>query len=138
MITGFTISRVEGSIQSFEALQRQRYPKINYNMKDMEGSGEKLKATYEFEATYSDGEGKDAKTIGGLKIQGTVEMKDTKENVASIVKAWKETGVPPKRISEELVESLNFRCGATGTLVAYALGLIPPLVVPKINIEEKK
>ncbi len=138
MITGFTISKVEGNIESFEALQRQRYPRINYNMKDMEGSGEKLKAVYEFEAVYYDGDAKDAKTIGGLKIHGTVEIKDTKESVASIIKTWKDTGVPPKKVSEEIVESLNFRCGATGTLVAYALGLIPPLVVPKINIEEKK
>ena len=41
-------------------------------------------------------------------------------------------------LAEEIINGLNFRCSATGTLVAYSLGLIPPLVISTTKIQEQK
>lgn len=138
MITGFTVSKVEGHIESADALTKQRFPKLNYNIDSVSGSAEKLKINYEFSATYFDSDAKDAKSIGELKLGGAVEVKDTKENVSSILKKWNDSHMLPPQLAEEILNSLNFRCGATGTLIAYSLGLIPPLVLAATKIEEKK
>ena len=138
MITGFTVSKVEGRIDSAEALARQRFPKLNYNIDSVSGNSDKLKVNYEFSATYYDSDAKDAKSIGELKLGGVVELKDTKDNVTSILKKWNDSHMLPPQLAEEILNSLNFRCGATGTLVAYSLGLIPPLVISTTKIEDKK
>jgi hypothetical protein len=138
MITGFTISKVEGRVDSIDALAKQRFPKLNYNIDSLSGAAEKIKINYEFSATYFDSDAKEAKSIGELKLSGAVEIKETKENVSSIVKKWNESHLLPPQLAEEILNSLNFRCGATGTLVAYSLGLIPPLVISTTKIEEKK
>ena len=45
----------------------------------------------------------------------------------------------PTQMAEELINSLNFRVhSATGTLVAYSIGLIPPMVVSTTKIQEPK
>ena len=46
--------------------------------------------------------------------------------------------VLPVQLAEEIINGLNFRCSATGTLVAYSLGLIPPLVISTTKIQEHR
>jgi hypothetical protein len=85
-----------------------------------------------------DGDARDAKSVGSIKLKGTVEASDSKEAVTSIVENWTKTKRLPAQMEEEILNGLNFRCGATGTLVAYSLGLIPPIVVSSIKIQEQK
>ncbi len=44
----------------------------------------------------------------------------------------------PTKIAEEIINGLNFRCSASGTLVAYSLGLIPPLVISATRVQEQE
>ena len=53
------------------------------------------------------------------------------------MKKWNEEKKLPVELAEEVINGLNFRCSATGTLVAYSLGLIPPLVISMTKIQEK-
>ena len=138
MITGFNILGVEGSIDSSNALLKQRFPRLNVNLEKVETSGDKLNVGYSFDADYLDGEGKDAKKVGHIKLSGTVEVTESKDTIAGIMKKWNETHMLPVQMAEEIVNGLNFRCGATGTLVAYSLGLIPPLVISTTKIQEQK
>ncbi len=140
MITGFIISKVEGRVDSVEGLGRQRFPRLNYNFDKLTAEADILKLDYEFTASYFDGDAnsKTAKSIGELKLSGVIEIKDTKEAVASITKKWNESHTLPSELAEEVLNSLNFRCGATGTLVAYSLGLIPPIVISQTKIQDKK
>jgi hypothetical protein len=137
-ITGFTISSVEGKIVSGEALQKQRFPKLNINLDSVTSDGGKVKVNYTFVADYFDAEGKEAKSVGQLKLGGVVELTETKDASAVIIKRWGEKKTLPTDVAEEIINGLNFRCSATGTLVAYALGLIPPLVISTTRIEESK
>ena len=65
-------------------------------------------------------------------------MSDTKDAITGIVENWNKTKRLPTQMEEEIINGLNFRCGATGTLVAYSLGLIPPIVVSSIKIQEQQ
>jgi len=138
MITGFTILNVEGKIDSTDALARQRFPRLNISLDKVSADGEKIKIDYSFIADYMDGEGKEAKNLGQLKLSGIVEVKDTKESVTSVMKKWNDSKMLPVQLAEEVINGLNFRCSATGTLIAYSLGLIPPLVISQTRIQEEK
>ncbi len=138
MITGFTISRVEGKIDSAESLTKQRFPKLNISLDAVNADGTKIKIDYTFIADYFDSDAKEAKNIGQLKLGGVVELTETKENAAALMKRWSDKKTLPVETAEEIINGLNFRCSATGTLVAYALGLIPPLVISTTKIQEGK
>ncbi len=138
MITGFTISHVEGRIDSADSLAKQRFPRLNINLDSVNADGTKVKVNYTFVADYYDSDQKDAKNIGQLKLGGVVEITETKDNVVNITKRWSEKKTLPVEVAEEIINGLNFRCSATGTLVAYALGLIPPLVISTTKIQEAK
>lgn len=138
MITGFTILGVEGKINSQDVLAKQRFPKLNINLDNVEANGDKLKINYSFVADYFDNDAKDAKSVGNLKLSGTVEVQESKEQVNSILKKWNDTRMLPVPLAEEIINGLNFRCSATGTLVAYSLGLIPPLVISTTKLQEPK
>jgi hypothetical protein len=53
------------------------------------------------------------------------------------MKKWGEQHILPTELAEEVMNGINFRCSATGTLVAYSLGLIPPLGISQIKIQEQ-
>jgi hypothetical protein len=136
MITGFSILNVEGKIESTQSLAKQRFPKLNINIEKVETAGDKVNISYSFIADYMDGEAKAEKKLGHIKLEGVVEMTEGKESAASVLKKWNAEHMLPTEMAEELINSLNFRCSATGTLVAYSIGLIPPMVVSTTKIQE--
>ncbi|MDE1870711.1 MAG: hypothetical protein KGI06_00540 [Candidatus Micrarchaeota archaeon] len=138
MITGFSILNVEGKINSSEVLSKQRFPRLNINIDKVSADGTKLNVDYSFQADYLDGDNKDSKNIGHIKLTGLVEVTESKDEVASVLKKWNQDHVLPVQLAEEIINGLNFRCSATGTLVAYSLGLIPPLVISTTKIQESK
>ncbi|MGD0510604.1 MAG: hypothetical protein ABSA33_02075, partial [Candidatus Micrarchaeaceae archaeon] len=110
MITGFSILNVEGKINSSEALSKQRFPKLNINIDKVSGEGTKLNVEYSFQADYHEGEGKDSKSVGHIKLVGVVEVTESKEESASILKKWNTDHVLPVTLAEEIINGLNFRC----------------------------
>jgi len=136
MISGFSILNVEGKIDSSDALTKQRFPRLNINIDKVTTAGSKLNVEYSFEAEYHDGEAKDSKRIGHIKLTGVVEVTESKEETTKVLDKWNKDHVLPIGLAEEIINGLNFRCSATGTLVAYSLGLIPPLVISTTKIQE--
>jgi len=138
MITGFVITKVEGAIDSQESLVKQMFPKLNINIERVSPNDDLLKVEYSFYADYLDNTSKDAKSVGHIKLSGEIDVKESKESISAILKKWTETNSLPVQLAEEIINGLNFRCSATGTLVAYSLGLIPPLVISTTKIQESK
>jgi hypothetical protein len=136
VITAFTILNVEGRIDSAQALAKQRFPKLNINIEKVENAGDKINISYSFLAEYMDGDHKDAKKVGHIKLDGVVEVTESKEMASTVIKKWTQDHMLPTNIAEELINGLNFRCSATGTLVAYSIGLIPPMVISSTKIQE--
>lgn len=137
MITGFTISTVEGKLDSPDALQKQRFPRLNINLDSLSVKEGKLNVAYTFVAEYFDGDAKDSKNLGHIKLGGNIEIEESKEVVGAVTKKWNESHRLPVQLAEEVINGLNFRCSATGTLVAYSLGLIPPLVISTTKIQDE-
>jgi len=139
MITGFSILNVEGKINSSDALTKQRFPRLNINIDKVAANGTKVNVDYTFQADYHDTDDVNSKTVVGLiKLTGTVEVSESKEEIANIIKKWEKDKMLPVQLAEEIINGLNFRCSATGTLVAYSLGLIPPMVISNTRIQEPK
>ena len=135
MITGLTVLNVSGKVDSAQALGRQRFPRLNINIDKVEGSGERINVGFSFVADYMDGDAKDAKKVAQIKLDGTVEVTDTKENAKAMLAKWEKEHMLPVEVAEELINGLNFRCSSAGTLVAYSLGLIPPMVISTTKIQ---
>ena len=138
MISGFVISNIEGKIESQESLANQRFPKLNINLDKVSSSNNKLKVDYTFAADYLDGDNKDAKSVGYLKLGGTIEIIESKEKISEIMKRWEEKHSLPVDLAEEIINGLNFRCSSAGTLLAYSIGLVPPLVISMTKVQEKE
>jgi hypothetical protein len=137
MITGFTISTVEGKLTEADSLQKQRFPRLNINLDSLSVKNDRLNVTYTFIAEYFDSDAKDAKNLGHIKLGGYIEIEESKEVVSAVTKKWNESHRLPVQLAEEVINGLNFRCSATGTLVAYSLGLIPPLVISTTKIQDE-
>ena len=136
MITNFTMDKIDAKIEDVNLLQTQRYPKLNISIDDVESKNDKVVISYTFHADYRDGDSEKAKSVGHIKLNGIVEVTEDKTKHSKIVEQWKEKGNLPIDVAEEVINGLNFRCSATGTLVAYSLGLIPPLVIGQTKISE--
>jgi hypothetical protein len=138
MISGFSILNVEGKIDSSDALGRQRFPRLNINIDKVTPDGSKINVAYTFEAEYHDSEAKESKKIGHIRLTGVVEVTESKDETTKILDKWTKDHTLPVNLAEEIINGLNFRCSATGTLVAYSLGLIPPLVISTTKIQEQQ
>ncbi len=138
MISNFAISRIEGKIESQDSLANQRFPKLNINLDKVSSNNNKLNVDYTFAADYLNGDSEDAKSIGYLKISGTIEITESKEKTVEILKRWDEKHSLPVDLAEEIINGLNFRCSSAGTLLAYSIGLIPPLVISMTKVQEKQ
>jgi hypothetical protein len=136
MITNFTMDKIDAKIEEVNLLPSQRYPKLNISIDGVEAKNDKVVVSYTFQAEYKDGDGEKSKDIGHIKLNGVVELTEEKTKQSKIVEQWKDKGNLPLDIAEEVINGLNFRCSATGTLVAYSLGLIPPLVIGQTKISE--
>ncbi len=135
MITAFAVNTVEGGIESVDSLNKQGFPKINVNLEEVKKESEEISVKFSFIAEYFDIESASSK-IGTIKITGNVMVKPDNDTVDNAIKNWEEKHMLPTAIAEEVINGLNFRCSATGTLVAYSLGLIPPLSISQVKIKE--
>ena len=88
MITGFAILNVEGKINSSDVLSKQRFPRLNINIDKVSAEGTTKLNVDSFQADYHDSDAKESKSIGSIKLSGMVEVTETKEEVASVVKKW--------------------------------------------------
>src|SRR5271157_2372833 len=108
MITGFSILGVEGRIESAEALAKQRFPRFNIDIDKVAAEGAKLRIGYSFTADYMDGDAKDAKNVGSIKLKGAVEVSDSKDAISSVLENWNKTHRLPAQMEEEILNGLNF------------------------------
>ncbi len=138
MITGLNMSKVEGNVSALDMLSKQLPPAININLEDATSEGNKLKVSYSFTAEYFNGTDSNKKSIGNIKLSGIVELQEEKKAVDEAIKRWNEKKSLPTDLTEEIINVLNFRCSATGTLVAYSIGFIPPIIMSAVKVQEQK
>ncbi len=129
MITGLEVTRVEADRKVSEAIGNMKF---NINFEDVKVEKDSVTVGFTFTAVY---EGAGAKEIGQLKITGNVLSKENKKDADEITSTWKEKKTLPLRYAEDVINLLNFECGARGTLVAYSIGFAAPLPLSRAKLE---
>lgn len=101
---------------------------INVTIDSVEAAKGMLEIKYTYVVSYE-------KDVATLKISGVIEAKE--DSPEKIVDEWKKRQKLPDGFAEELLNAINFTCGANGTLIVRALNLAPPMVLPKIQISKE-
>ncbi len=130
MITGLEVTKVEANRKVSEAISNMKF---NINFEDVKVDKENVTVGFTFTAVY---EGAASKEIGQLKIEGNVVSKENRKDADEIVSTWKEKKTLPLKYAEDVINLLNFECGARGTLVAYSIGFAAPLPLSRAKLEQ--
>ena len=130
MITGVDIQRVEAKRESNEFIGNMKF---NINFETVKVSQENVTVGFTFSAIY---EGNKAAKVGELTLEGNIVAKETKKDAEEIESTWKSKKTLPLQFAEDVINLLNFECGARGTLVAYSIGFAAPLPISKARLQE--
>ena len=99
---------------------------INVNVDDVKLEKGELNVKYTYLVNYDEG-------VATLKILGLLIAKEDKPE--KIVDEFKKTKKLPDEFAEEVLNAINFTCSTNGTLVVRALNLLPPMVLPRIQVQ---
>lgn len=134
MITGIGINDVEAHRPVNDPITNMKF---NINFENVKVSGESVEVVYTFTTSYEGGE-KGAKTVGDLKIKGSIFAKEDKDMVKQINETWSSKKTLPVKFAEDVINILNFECASRGTLLAWSIGMIAPLPLTRAKLEEGK
>lgn len=132
MITGIEISKVEAKRELSEAISNMKF---NINFDDVKVTQDSVKIAFTFSTIY-DGAGSKASKVGELTISGNVVAKENKKDTEEIESMWKNKKTLPLKMAEDVINLLNFECGARGTLLAYSIGFAAPLPISRAKLQE--
>src|SRR5438105_3224709 len=133
MITGIVITKVEAERYSQEMITNMKF---NINFDNVKIESDNVSVEYTFQADYEGAEAK-GKNVGKLKIIGTVSSKENKKDADEIANVWKNKKTLPLEYAENIINLLNFECGARGTLLASSIGLLAPLPLSRAKLQEQ-
>jgi len=124
-ITGMRMTRAEVT------RMKNEMPKgisINMTIENVKPVGNtSAEITFIYAATYAD-------DVGTVQINGVLFVEEEKKKRDQIVKEWKESKKLPDDFAEEILNNINFACGANGTLMARVVNLQPPMLPPRIKL----
>jgi hypothetical protein len=134
MITSIDVNKIEANRDTKESISNMKF---NINFDDVKVKEDNVNVAFTFVAVYEGVPMKgEAKEVGKLTIIGNVASKETKKEADEIEKAWKEKKTLPLQYAEDIINILNFECGARGTLVAYSIGFVAPLPLSRAKLSE--
>lgn len=131
MITGLEVNKIEANRAVKDPIANMKF---NINFDNVKVDKENVEVAFTFTAVY---EGTQAtKEIGQLKIIGMITSRETKKDADEISSTWKDKKTLPLRFAEDVINLLNFECGARGTLVAYSIGFVAPIPLSRARLQE--
>ncbi len=131
MITGVDMQKVEAKREPNGELIGNM--KFNINFENVKVSQENVTVGFTFVAVY---EGTKSAKVGELTLQGDILAKESKKDAEEIESVWKSKKTLPLKFAEDVINLLNFECGARGTLVAYSMGFPAPLPISRAKLQE--
>jgi hypothetical protein len=108
--------------------------KFNINFENVKVTGENVEVIYTFTTSYEGGD--KGKSVGDLKIKGSIFAKEDKDMVKQISDTWTAKKTLPVKFAEDVINILNFECASRGTLLAWSIGMIAPLPLTRAKLEE--
>jgi hypothetical protein len=135
MITDIKIEKVEASRQASDMITNMKF---NINFDDVKIKGENAEVNFTFSTSYENDSGSSPKTVGNLKITGSIVSKEDKKVIDDIQDVWKSKTTLPLGFGENVINLLNFECGSRGTLLAYSIGFVAPLPLSRAKLDDTK
>ena len=135
MITGIRISEVHAARPVDEAIANMKF-NINFDNVKVSENGD-VEVMYTFTTVYEGAE-KGSKSVGELKITGSVFAKEDKGMATQISGSWKDKKTLPIKFAEDVINILNFECASRGTLLAWSIGMIAPLPITRAKLQESE
>jgi len=135
MITGIDINKVEASRLSKDMITNMKF---NINFDDVKINNDNVEVAFTFVTSYEGGAESSPKNVGEIRIKGNVTSKEDKKSIEEIADAWKNKKTLPLSFAENIINLLNFECGARGTLLAYSIGFVAPLPLTRAKLQESK
>jgi len=133
MITGIDISKVEASRLAKDMITNMKF---NINFDNVTVNQDNVQVDFTFVTTYEGGSEGNPKNVGEIKIKGSITSKEDKKSIEEINDAWKNKKTLPLQFAENIINLLNFECGARGTLLAYSIGFVAPLPLTRAKLQE--
>ncbi len=133
MITGVEVSKIEAKRELSEAITNMKF---NINFEHVKVAQENVDVGFTFTALYEGGTVSKASKVGELVISGSITARESKKDTEDIDSTWKSKKTLPLRFAEDIINLLNFECGARGTLVAYSMGFAAPLPISRAKLQE--
>ena len=134
MITNIRINKVEAERASDDFVGNMKF---NINFDDVKANGDNVDVHFTFLTQYEGGNSSTAKEVGNLKIVGVISSKEEKKEIEEIKSAWDKNKTLPTGFAENVINVLNFECGAKGTLLAYAMAFPAPLPLSRAKLQDK-
>jgi hypothetical protein len=131
MITALEVNKIEANRDVKDPIANMRF---NINFDNVKVDKENVEVAFTFTAVYEGAQ--EAKTVGQLKIIGLISSKENKKDADEISSTWKDKKTLPLRFAEDVINLLNFECGARGTLVAYSIGFVAPIPLSRARLQE--
>lgn len=128
MIVGGKIEHVEAEKKTDGKMEGLD---INISLDDVKVKNEDVKIRYTYSAKYE-------KDVGEIKIKGVLYAKEDKKLAKEIADSWKKDKSKrkiPSNYASTILSAINYTGSANGTLIARVLGLSPPLLPPKLQVD---
>ena len=126
-ITGMRITAAEVTREKNEV---PRGISINMSINAVRQDGDQAEIVFTYRAEYAD-------NVGLLRLEGILYAKpESKKQLDDIVKGWKDKKKLDDEFAEEVLNNINFACGAHGTLMARVVNLQPPMMPPRIRLDK--
>ena len=129
-VIGGRITHVEGEKKKDGVMQGLN---IGITFDDVKVKGDKVDVDYVYSATYGG-------DIGNITIKGTLYTRVDKKTAKEIENDWKKDEKDrkvPIEYATQLLSVINYTGSANGVFIARVVGLQPPLVPPKLQLEKK-
>jgi hypothetical protein len=103
---------------------------INMSINAVRQDGDMAEIVFTYRAEY-------APNVGLLRLEGIMNVKpESKKQLDELVKGWKDKKKLEDAFAEDVLNNINFACGAHGTLMARVVNLQPPMMPPRIRLDK--
>jgi len=134
VITSIDVTKIEANRDRKEMISNMKF---NIHFDSVKVEKENVNVAFTFTAVYEGEQGRgDPKEVGKLTIMGNVLSKESQKDADEISKVWSSKQTLPLKFAEDVINILNFECGARGTLVAYSIGFVAPLPLSRAKLQE--
>ncbi len=98
---------------------------VNIEIKDVVEKDGGLVVSYEHKTEYNDG-------VAEIKVKGEILL--TGEENEEVVKKWKKDNALDPKLAENVLNAMNYAAAASGTLLAFGIGVNAPLNLPRARV----